>query len=73
MLKTCGVKIWNPSFSMNLELKAEVLEEFSGNRLDRFLKFLLGMKCPEPRFKNGLNAGMFAIKTEKFAIKVPGK
>lgn len=42
---------------MNLELKADVSEEFSGNRLDRFLKYSLGDEISRATIQKWIEAG----------------
>nr|EMN19571.1 pseudouridine synthase, RluA family [Leptospira santarosai serovar Arenal str. MAVJ 401] len=70
MLKTCEVKIWKPFlFLMNLELKAEVLEELSGSRLDRFLKFSFGDEVSRATIQKWIECGYVRDQDQKILDK----
>ncbi len=70
---------------MNLELKADVSEEFSGNRLDRFLKYSLGDEISRATIQKWIEAGYvqgqdgkildkssWKVKTgEKYLLSIP--
>lgn len=72
---------------MNLELKADVSEEFSGNRLDRFLKYSLGDEISRATIQKWIEAGYvqgqdgkildkssWKVKTgEKYLLSIPPK
>lgn len=50
---------------MNLELKAEVSEEFAGNRLDRFLKFSFGDEVSRASIQKWIESGYVRNQDEK--------
>ncbi|AYV56137.1 RluA family pseudouridine synthase [Leptospira kmetyi] len=50
---------------MNLELKAEVSEEFTGNRLDRFLKFSFGDEVSRASIQKWIESGYVRNQDEK--------
>ncbi|EKN86652.1 pseudouridine synthase, RluA family [Leptospira interrogans str. 2003000735] len=72
---------------MNLELKADVSEGFSGNRLDRFLKYSLGDEISRATIQKWIEAGYvqgqdgkildkssWKVKTgEKYLLSIPPK
>ncbi len=54
---------------MNLELKAEVTEEFTGNRLDRFLKHSLGDEVSRASIQKWIDSGYVRNQDEKIQDK----
>ncbi len=54
---------------MNLELKAEVLEELSGSRLDRFLKFSFGDEVSRATIQKWIECGYVRDQDQKILDK----